>query len=61
MSISIRVSPNAKLYIRDPQETKLGRNIIHHSILLIDKIGFERFNFKKLASEKDARTQRRRV
>lgn len=49
MSISIRVSPNPKLYIRDPQETKLGRNIICYSILLIDEIGFERFNFKKLA------------
>jgi AcrR family transcriptional regulator len=40
---------NEKLYLRDPQETRLGRNIIQHSILLIDEIGFEDFTFKKLA------------
>lgn len=40
---------NEKLYLRDPQETKLGRRIIQYSILLIDEIGFEDFTFKKLA------------
>lgn len=40
---------NEKLYLRDPQDTKLGRKIIQYSILLIDEIGFEDFNFKKLA------------
>ena len=42
---------NERLYLRDPQDTKLGRNIIQHSILLIDEIGFEAFTFKKLADQ----------
>jgi AcrR family transcriptional regulator len=49
MSIRIQMHLNDKLYLRDPQDTKLGRNIIHYSILLIDEIGFEQFTFKKLA------------
>ena len=49
MAIGIKISLNEGLYLRDPQETTLGRKIIRHSILLIDEIGFEAFNFKKLA------------
>lgn len=49
MAIRIRMELNNKLFLRDPQDTKLGRNIIRYSILLIDEIGFEQFTFKKLA------------
>ncbi len=49
MAIGIKISLNDRLYLRDPQETPLGQKIIRHSILLIDEIGFEAFNFKKLA------------
>ena len=42
---------NDKLFLRDPEDSELGRNIIQHSILLIHKIGFEAFTFKKLALE----------
>lgn len=49
MPIGIKISLNDKLYLRDPQETTLGKKIIQQSILLIDEIGFEAFNFKKLA------------
>jgi hypothetical protein len=49
MAIGIKISLNDRLYQRDPQETLLGQKIIKHSILLIDEIGFEAFNFKKLA------------
>ena len=49
MAIGIRISLNEKLYLRDPQGSKLGQKIIKHGILLIDEIGFEAFNFKKLA------------
>ncbi len=49
MAITIQMKLNEKLYIRDPQETKLGRKIIQYSIILIDEIGFEDFTFKKLA------------
>lgn len=49
MAIGIKISLNDKLYLRDPQETNLGKKIIKEGIILIDKIGFEAFNFKKLA------------
>ena len=49
MAVVLQMKLNEKLYLRDPQETKLGKNIIQYSILLIDEIGFEKFTFKKLA------------
>lgn len=49
MAIGIKITLNEKLYLKDPQDTTLGRKIIKESILLIDEIGFEAFNFKKLA------------
>ncbi len=49
MAVGIFFKLNEKLYLRDPQETKLGRKIIQDSIVLIDEIGFEAFTFKKLA------------
>ena len=51
MSIEIKISLNSGLYLKEPQDSKLGRNIIKHSILMIDKFGFESFTFKKLAEE----------
>jgi len=47
--MSIVFKLNEKLYLRDPQETDLGRRIIEQGILLIDKLGFEDFTFRKLA------------
>jgi len=49
MAVNIHMKLNEKLYLRDPQDTKLGRSIIKNSIELIDEIGFENFTFKKLA------------
>jgi len=49
MVITTSVSIPNGLYLRDPLKTDLGRNIIRHSVLLIDEIGFESFTFKKLA------------
>lgn len=49
MAVAIQIRPNQRLYLRDPQDTKLGRNIIKYGILLVDEIGFEQFTFKKLA------------
>lgn len=51
MSVGIKISLNSGLYLKEPQDSKLGQKIIKHSILLIDNIGFESFNFKKLAVE----------
>ena len=51
MELSLKIKMNEKLFLRDPEETELGRNIIQHGIILIHKIGFEAFTFKKLAVE----------
>jgi hypothetical protein len=40
---------NEKLFIKDPEQSELGKKIILHSIQLIHKNGFEVFTFKKLA------------
>ena len=49
MAVGIQITLNERLYLRDPQQTALGKKIIKHSILLIDQLGFEAFTFKKLA------------
>ena len=51
MGVNIRITLNEGLYLKDPQESDLGRRIIKNSILLMERIGFEQFNFKKLAKE----------
>lgn len=51
MELSLKIKMNEKLFIRNPEETELGRKIIQHGIILIHKIGFEAFTFKKLAEE----------
>jgi AcrR family transcriptional regulator len=45
---SLKISVPDKIYIKDPETSKLGKRIIEHSILLIDEIGFDSFTFKKL-------------
>ncbi len=47
--MAIQFKLNEKLFLRDPQQTKLGRKLIQQSIILIDELGFERYTFKKLA------------
>ncbi len=47
--ISIKISVPEKIYIRNPEDTILGKNIIQQSIILIEELGFEAFTFKKLA------------
>ena len=42
------------LFIKDPTQSKLGKKIISHSILLLEEIGFEAFTFKKLAKAMDS-------
>ena len=49
MRLEIQIEMNPSLYLRDPEQSELGKNIIKYSIELIHKIGFEAFTFKKLA------------
>lgn len=51
MGLQIQISLNENLYIRDPEQTELGRNIVDYGIKLIEELGFENFTFKKLANE----------
>ncbi len=51
MELSLQIKMNEKLFVRNPEETELGREIILHSIVLIHKAGFESFTFKKLAEK----------
>jgi hypothetical protein len=41
---------NQALFIRNPENSVLGKNIIQYSIKLIHENGFESFTFKKLAA-----------
>lgn len=46
---NIKLSIEEKVFLKDPETTKTGKNIINHGILLIDELGLEAFTFKKLA------------
>lgn len=48
-SISLKIQLNEHLFLRDPQDSKLGRSILREGTLLIDELGIEDFTFKKLA------------
>lgn len=49
MEIQLRIKMNEKIFLRDPEESALGKNIVNKGLLLINEIGFEEFTFKKLA------------
>ncbi len=50
MELQLHIKMNSTLFIKDPEDSKLGRRIIEHSIDLIEENGFEDFTFKKLAN-----------
>jgi AcrR family transcriptional regulator len=49
--VKIHIDVDAKLYLKDPNSSDLGLQIIQYGIEKIDEIGFEAFNFKKLAAK----------
>src|SRR5690242_16122556 len=51
MDFQLRFSVNDKIYIRDPEGSEIGKQIVKNSIDLIYQLGFEHFTFKKLAAE----------
>ena len=50
MNIQLKFNMNDKLFLRDPEQSELGKKIILHSVQLIHQNGFEAFTFKKLAT-----------
>jgi len=51
MDYSLSFKVNEKIYLRDPEGTELGKQIVKNAIDLIHQLGFEHFTFKKLAKE----------
>lgn len=51
MQLELRIKMNDKLFLRNPEESALGKKIVKHGLALINKLGFEDFTFKKLAVE----------
>lgn len=47
----MHIKMNPALYIKDPEQSELGRKIIVNSISMIHDMGFEGFTFKKLSLE----------
>lgn len=45
----LTICMNEKLFLRNPEESELGRKLLRQSILLIHEIGYEAFTFRKLA------------
>lgn len=51
MVVDVKIKLNEKLYLRDPQTTSLGEQILQRGLEMISKIGYEEFTFKKLAKK----------
>lgn len=51
MDFQVTFRVNEKIYLRDPESTELGKQIVKNAIDLIYELGFEHFTFKKLAAE----------
>jgi len=51
MELQLQIKMNEALFLRNPEQSELGKKIIMHSIQLICKSGFETFTFKKLAKD----------
>ena len=49
MELQLQIKMNEKLFLRNPEQSELGKKIILNSIQLIHQNGFEAFTFKKLA------------
>ena len=51
MEIQLQIKMNDALYVRDPESSELGKNIIREGLAMINERGFEDFTFKKLANK----------
>jgi AcrR family transcriptional regulator len=51
MDLDIRIKMNSKLFLRNPEDSVLGKKIVKNGLILINKLGFEEFTFKKLSIE----------
>jgi hypothetical protein len=51
MDFQLSFKVNEHIYLRDPESSELGKQIVKNAIDLIYELGFEHFTFKKLATK----------
>lgn len=51
MDLLVQIKVNERLFLKDPQTSELGRNLLRDGIQLMAGVGFEEFTFKKLAQK----------
>ena len=51
MDFQLSFKVNEHIYLRDPESSELGKQIVKNAIDLIYELGFEHFTFKKLANK----------
>jgi hypothetical protein len=51
MDFQVKFEINEKIYLRNPESSEVGRQMVKKAIDLIYELGFEHFTFKKLAFE----------
>lgn len=51
MDFQVNFRINSSIFLKDPDTSEVGKQIVKHSIDLIYELGFEHFTFKKLAAE----------
>lgn len=51
MKLQLHILMNEALFLRNPENSELGKKILKHSVQLIHRAGFESFTFKKLAED----------
>ena len=51
MDFQLTFKVNEHIYLRDPESSELGKQIVKNAIDLIYELGFEHFTFKKLANK----------
>lgn len=57
MKLQLQIKINEALYLRNPEGSELGKNIIEHSVQLIYSTGFEAFTFKNWPNILEPRKQ----
>lgn len=51
MKLQLHFAVSNTIYVKDPESSELGKQIVYQGILLMNRLGFEQFTFKKLAQE----------
>ncbi len=51
MQLDFKVKLNEKLYLKNPEESEIGKTLVKASIQMISALGYELFTFKKLSQQ----------